>query len=74
VDFYTTEDAVYRLDAFHEHCGQDLSEVLTRRMQNDQVMNAQVGVVISHRYPTAPDGSEIPDAVPFAEVARTFKA
>lgn len=72
-DFYTTEEAIYRLDAFHEHCGLDLSEELTRKMRNDEVLNAQVGVVIKHRYPTDSEGNEVPDSVPFADVSRTFK-
>ena len=36
--FYLTEDAVYRLDEFHEHCGIDLSEERSRKMRNDDVI------------------------------------
>lgn len=73
-DFFMTEDAIYRLDAFHEHCGLDLEEPLSRKARNDEVMNAQVGVVIGHRYPQDAEGKDIPDSVPFMEVTRTLKA
>lgn len=73
VTFYTTEDAIYRLDEFHSHCGIDIeNNDLSRRQLNDEVLNSQVGVVISHRYPETADGQADPDAVPFAEVKRTF--
>ena len=76
VTFYTTEDAIYRLDEFHVHCGIDIAEnELSRKALNDEVLNAQVGVVVSHRYPEVPEGQEPdPDAVPFAEVRRTLPA
>jgi hypothetical protein len=73
-DFYTTEDAIYRLDAFHEHCGLDLSEPLSRKVRNDECMNAQVGVVVSHRYPVDAEGKIVADSSPFIDIARTFKA
>ena len=36
--FWITEDAVYRLDQFHEHCGLDLAEKRSRKMRNDDVI------------------------------------
>jgi len=36
--FWITEDAVYRLDQFHEHCGLDLTEERSRKMRNDDVI------------------------------------
>lgn len=65
--FYLTEDAVYRLDEFHEHCGLDLSEESSRRQRNDEVINAQVRAVVGHR--PSDDGSQI-----FAELKRTLPA
>ena len=47
--FYLTEDAVYRLDEFHEHCGIDLSEESSRRSRNDEVVNAEVRALVKHR-------------------------
>jgi hypothetical protein len=65
--YYLTEDAVYRLDEFHEHCGVDLSDEASRRTRNDEVVNAQVRAVVKHR--TSDDGTQI-----FAELARTLPA
>jgi len=73
LDFYTTEDAIYRLDAFHEHCGEDLSDEISRKAHNDNCMNAQVGVVVAHRYPLDAEGKPVPDAQPFIDITRTFK-
>ena len=42
ITFYTTADAIYRLDEFHEHCGIDLSEAVSRATRNDMVLNAEV--------------------------------
>lgn len=67
VTFYLTEDAVFRLDEFHEHCGLDLSDEVSRRQRNDEVVNAQVRAVVSHR--SSDDGAQI-----FAEVRRTLAA
>ena len=44
ITFWLTEDAAYRLDEFHEHCGIDLSEPMSRRMRNDECINTQVKV------------------------------
>ena len=65
--FYLTEDAVYRLDEFHEHCGIDISKPQSRKTRNDEVINAHVRAVVKHR--SSEDGSRI-----FAEVARTLAA
>lgn len=66
--FYITEDAVYRLDEFHEHCGLDLDDETSRRNRNDEVVNAQVRAVVKHR--DANDGS----GNVYTEIARTLKA
>jgi hypothetical protein len=65
--FYTTEDAIFRLDEFHQHCGIDLNDEASRRTRNDQVVNASVRAVIKHR--TSDDGQSI-----FSELARTLPA
>ena len=65
--FYETPDAIYRLDEFHEHCGLDISKPMSRRMRNDEVVNAHVRAVVKHR--TSEDGSRI-----YAEISRTLAA
>jgi hypothetical protein len=65
--FYLTEDAVYRLDEFHQHCGIDLEDEASRRQRNDEVVNAQVRVVVNHG--TSQDGTRI-----YAQIARTLSA
>lgn len=65
--FYLTEDAVYRLDEFHQHCGIDITKPQSRRSRNDDVVNAHVRAVVKHR--TSEDGSRI-----YAEIARTLAA
>lgn len=65
--YYTTDDAIYRLDEFHQHCGIDLNEPASRRSRNDDVVNAQVRVVVKHE--TSKDGSVV-----FAKIARTAMA
>lgn len=62
--FYLTPDSVYRLDEFHQHCGVDLSVPLSRKLRNDECINAEVTAVIRHR--SSDDGSQV-----FAELART---
>ena len=54
--FYLTEDAVWRLDEFHEACGIDLEEEVSRRIRNDQVLNAQVLGRVRHR--ASEDGTQ----------------
>jgi len=66
--FYLTEDAVYRLDEFHQHCGVDISDAsVSRRNRNENIVNAQVRAVVSHRM--AEDGSQV-----YAELKRTASA
>jgi hypothetical protein len=62
--YYTTEDAIFRLDEFHEHCGIDLSIEASRRQRNDEVANAQVLAVVKHQ--ASDDGKSV-----FATLART---
>lgn len=66
--YYTTEDAVYRLDEFHEHCGIDLDEAVSRRQRCDEVQNAQVLVKIRH------ESSQQDASIVFAKVAGTAPA
>lgn len=68
ITFYTTPDAIYRLDEFHEHCGVDLNEPVSRKMRNDEVINAQVQGYV------APRQQQDPDAPTFAEIKRTLPA
>jgi len=66
--FYLTEDAAYRLDEFHQHCGVDISDAsVSRRHRNENIVNAQVRAVVSHRM--AEDGSQV-----YAELKRTASA
>lgn len=65
--FYLTEDAVYRLDEFHEHCGLDLTESASRRSRNDEVVNAEVRALVKHR--PSEDGQTV-----YAEISRTLRA
>lgn len=65
--FYLTEDAVYRLDEFHQHCGIDLEDGQSRRQRNDAVMNAEVRAFVKHE--TSADGSRI-----FARFNRSLPA
>lgn len=65
--FYLTDDAVFRLDEFHEHCGIDLGDAASRRARNENVVNAQVRAVIKHEM--SQDASQT-----FARLSRTAKA
>ena len=65
--YYLTEDAVYRLDEFHQHCGIDPEDGESRRNRNEAIVNAQVRAVVKHR--NSQDGSTV-----FAELARTATA
>lgn len=62
--YYLTEDAAYRLDEFHQHCGIDLSNKSSRRARSEACVNCSVIGVIKHR--ASQDGSQV-----FAELART---
>lgn len=55
--FYLTEDAIYRLDEFHEHCGIDLNDGQSRRNRNDAIVNSEVRAFVKHE--TSQDGSRI---------------
>lgn len=56
--FYLTEDAIYRLDEFHTHCGLDIAnDGLSRRARNDEVINQEVRAFVKHE--TSQDGSRI---------------
>lgn len=63
--FYHTEDSIYRLDQFHQDCGIDLKIPASRRARNEECINCNVGVVISHE--SSQDGTRI-----YARVARTL--
>jgi hypothetical protein len=65
--FYLTEDAIYRLDEFHSHCGIDLDDGQSRRSRNDAVVNAQVRGFIKHE--PSQDGTRI-----FARFNRSLPA
>lgn len=65
--YYLTEDAVYRLDEFHQHCGIDPEDGESRRNRNEAIVNAQVRAVVKHR--NSQDSSTV-----FAELARTATA
>jgi hypothetical protein len=65
--FYLTEDAVYRLDEFHQHCGLDLEDGNSRKNRNDAVMNAEVRAYIKHE--PSRDGTRI-----FARFNRSLPA
>lgn len=63
--YYLTEDAVYRLDEFHQHCGLDLENEESRRQRNEEVINAEVRVVVAHE--ASQDGQQV-----FARIRRTL--
>jgi hypothetical protein len=65
--YYTTEDAAYRLDEFHENCGIDLAIESSRLQRNGDVINCTVRAVIKHS--ASQDGTS-----PYAELARTLPA
>lgn len=65
ITFYLTEDSVYRLDEFHQHCGLSLDDKSSRRNRNEDIMNAQVRVYLKHE--ASPDGSSV-----YATVAKTL--
>ena len=66
--FYITPDAIMMLDEFHENCGVDMTDGSTRKERNDEVKNAQILAVVSHRIDDR-DPSRV-----YAEVRRTAKA
>lgn len=64
VTHWLTPDAVFMLDQFHEHCGLDLSQPMSRKARNEEVVNAQVLAVVKHS--AAKEGPRV-----YAEVDRT---
>lgn len=62
--YYLTETAAYRLDEFHEHCGLELDDKVSRRQRNEQVAGCQVMAFIKHR--GSDDGKNV-----FAELGST---
>ena len=66
--FYITPDAVVMLDEFHANCGLDISQPLSRKLRNDEVVNSQVLAVVTHRVDEA-DPTRV-----FTEVRRTARA
>jgi len=65
--YYLTEDAIYRLDEFHSHCGIDLDDGQSRRHRNDAIVNAQVRGFVKHE--PSKDGTRI-----FARFNRSLPA
>lgn len=75
ITFYETEESIFRLDLFHEHCGIDLTtDKHSRRTRNDMVVNAQVLGVVEHEYPLGDDGEPDLTKEPFTRVNRTAPA
>ncbi len=64
VTFYLTDDAIYRLDEFHEHCGINIDVPAKRIQRNEACVNQEVVIVVKHE--ASDDGSRI-----YANVART---
>ena len=62
--YYLTEDAAYRLDEFHEHCGIELDDTTSRRERNEQTPGKQVLAYVKHT--ASNDGASI-----YAELAKT---
>ena len=75
ITFYETEDSIFRLDLFHEHCGIDLAtDNHSRRMRNDMVVNAQVIGIVEHEYPLGEDGEPDLTKEPFIRINKTAPA
>lgn len=66
VTYYTTPAAIFMLDEFHEHCGLDLADPMSRKLRNDEVLNTQVQGYVEHR---PGNNGQV-----FAEVRRTLPA
>jgi hypothetical protein len=47
--FWFSDYFAANLDQFHERCGLDLSEPMSRRNRNDEVINAQVAAVFKQK-------------------------
>jgi hypothetical protein len=66
ITFWLTPDSITFLDQFHRDCGIDLSEPVSRRVRNQEVVNSQVLAVVTHRM--SDDNTR-----EFAEVKRTAR-
>lgn len=67
VTFYLTEDAIYRLDEFHEHLGIELDPKVTRRQRNEEAPGKEVIAYVRHE--SSQDGQNT-----FARVGATAVA
>lgn len=65
--FWVTPDSITFLDQFHENCGLDLSDKMSRKMRNQEVVNSQILASVTHRM--SEDNQRA-----FAEVKRTARA
>lgn len=65
--YWLTPDAIFMVDQLHQHCGIDMADGLSRRSRNEEIVNAQVMVVVKHG--ASKDGQRM-----FANVARTAPA
>lgn len=63
--YYLTEDALWRLKEFIEHCGIEVPEGASYSQLIEELPNCQVGANLRHR--ASEDGASI-----FAELAKTF--
>lgn len=64
---YTTEDSIYRLDEFIQHCGVELDGEKSRRQMLEETPGCQVLVTIGHE--PSEDGTKM-----FAKIKGTAKA
>lgn len=65
--FWITPDSITFLDQFHENCGLDLGDRMSRKMRNQEIVNSQVLASVTHR--------ENEDHTrTYAEVKRTARA
>lgn len=63
--FYITENSIWRLKEFCEHCGIDLDDCETLTEAIEQTPGKQVGVFINHE--ASQDGTSV-----FARIGKTF--
>lgn len=63
--YWATSDAAVFMDQLHQDCGIDLSEPISRRMRFEQIINAEVLVVVTH-------GQNKAGTRTFANVERTL--
>lgn len=74
--YYTTEDAIYRLDEFHAHCGIDLGKPASRRQRNEAIVNGTVVAHVRHEEENLSKEDLANGVVPrvFARLSRTAPA